>query len=276
MKIKTISIVGLGLMGGSLAAACRKRFPKAKIVGISRDALALRLALKKRWIHKAASDLKTGVQDADLVILCTPVDTLSSLLIKVDRFAKKKTVVTDVGSVKGPIVDWAKRRKFKNISFIGAHPLVGSHDRGMQAAKPDLYDRGFTFVIKGSGAAFREANAFWKKISPRVILVSAKTHDQIASEISHLPHLMAFCLSLTPSPQALSFAGTGFADTTRVAKGHPSVWVPIFQSNRKAVLQALRKFENQICQFKKSLNSRNENLARFLMAASKRRRQISL
>lgn len=281
MSIRALNIVGLGLMGGSLAGACRKAFPHLRITGISRDAKALKLALKRGWIHAAASTIEEADSSADLWVLCTPVDTLKKMITRIDAAAKQGALVTDVGSVKGDVQRWADARKFKSIRFVGAHPLAGSHERGMEAARADLYRKGLTFVIRGNqskrdSAAFSAVKQFWNKVTPKVFEVSAAEHDAITAEISHLPHLAAFCLSLTPGQKSLTFAGTGFLDTTRVAQGHPSVWGPIFLANRRAVTAALTGFEARLRDFKKALKKSPSALEKFIAQASRRRRQISL
>ncbi|MFA7002300.1 MAG: prephenate dehydrogenase/arogenate dehydrogenase family protein, partial [Candidatus Omnitrophota bacterium] len=126
---QTVAIIGLGLMGGSLAAAVRRKIPKVRVLGISRNRAALRDALRKGWVHEAARTLEAGIPRADFVVLCTPVDTLRASLAKIDRWAKKGTVVTDVGSVKGDVLRWTPKTGFRNIRFIGAHPMAGSHAR---------------------------------------------------------------------------------------------------------------------------------------------------
>lgn len=275
---KTIAIVGLGLMGGSLAARCRRQFPKARIIGISRNRRAIRLALKKKWIHQGTHQLKQGIQKADLIVLCTPVDTLLPLLQKIDSLAAQKVLVTDVGSTKHQILSVIQRKKWKKVSFVGAHPMVGSHARGMEAAQPHLYDAGFTFVIrdkKEESKSFKAIRLFWKKITPKVFEVSSKDHDKIVSEISHLPHVLAVCLMLAVPKKALSFAACGFRDMTRLAEGHPSIWLPILQSNRQSIAQALSQFIRQLESFKRSLSSaRDQNLHQILTHAMQKRRKL--
>ncbi len=279
MRFKTIAIIGLGLMGGSLAAACRRRFPNVRIIGITRDKKASREALKKRWIHESAKNLSSGVAQADLIVLCTPVDTFVKMLSSLDLCAPKGALVTDVGSVKGEVDRWVKARKFRNIQFVGAHPMTGSHERGITAARPDLYEHGFTFVVKPSlkvSPAFKEIFNFWKKISPRVVAVSAEEHDKIVSEISHLPHAAAVCLVNAVSDRSVQFAAGGFSDATRVAQGHPSVWIPIFRANKKSVLTALKKLEDELRAFRKVLSDeRFALLQKMLEKAAKKRSEIS-
>ncbi len=270
-KIKSITIVGLGLMGGSLAPACKRALPQSRITGVSRDRSALKLALKRKWLHETTSDLLQGVKTADLIVLCTPVDTLKALLLKIDSAAQPGALVTDVGSVKGDIQRWADKQKFKNIQFVGAHPLVGSHDRGIDAARPDLYRKGFTFITrtaKQKRENFLSVKNFWQKITPKVYEVTPEDHDRITAEISHLPHLAAFALTLTPQEKSLAFAGMGFLDTTRIAQGHSSVWAPIFLANRRAVMAVLPGFETRLRDFKKALKKSPAALEKFLQKAT--------
>lgn len=279
MKIKTIAIVGLGLMGASLAAACRKRFPKSRIVGISRDPLALRLALKKRWIHQGFRQLNEGAASADLMVLCTPVDTVKPLLQKLDRVVLSGTVVTDTGSVKADLLKWVQKRRFRRLQFVGAHPMVGSHERGVHAARENLYDRGFTFVTKTRKTPARAltiAKKFWRTVSPKVVMIAPERHDQIAAEISHLPHLTAVCLMHSAAKKSLPFAGAGFLDATRMAQGHVSIWLPIFQANQKYIRRVLSLFEKQCVAFRKALGSSPRKLQKILDQAGRKRKQISL
>lgn len=266
-------------MGASLAAVCRKRFPGARVIGISRNSKALSLSRRKKWVHVATADLREGIPPADLVILCTPLDTFPTLLEKIDQSAEPGTVVTDVGSVKGEIGKWVSKKRFKNIRFVGAHPMVGSHERGVTAARADLYNHGFTLVIRSKeteAGSYEKAKAFWQKISPRVFEMDSKTHDRITGEISHLPHAVAVCLMLSATKDSLGFAASGFADTTRIAQGHPSIWVPIFRANRPAVLSALKTFENRLRTFKKALRGKGSELESILNRAARKRGQISL
>lgn len=275
---RTIAIVGLGFMGSSLAAACRQKFPQSRIVGISRSLSARKIALRKKWVHRAAQDLKQGVTETDFVVICTPVDTLKKMLVAIDRYARSGTIVTDVGSVKGEIVRWAAKKKFRRIQFVGAHPMAGSHAQGIGAACENLYENSFTFVIRAPGVSRQTlawVKSFWRRLSGRVIETTAEKHDLIVSQISHLPHALAVCLMLCVSPESLRFAAQGFRDTTRIAQGHPSVWGPIFSANRKKIYASLTRFEKVIQQFKKALKGKQDALLlRMLHKAARIRREI--
>lgn len=279
MKLRSIAIVGLGLMGASLAAACRKKFPQAKIVGISRNPKVIREARRKNWIHEGVLSIEDCLTAPDLVILCTPVDTFPRFFEAINQ-KRWNTVVTDVGSVKGEIERSVQRKRFKSLSFVGAHPMVGSHEWGIGAAKPDLFKQGYTFLVRSKfqdKKSFQKVRSFWKSLCPRVVEVTADRHDQIVASISHLPHAAACALVNAVPASALSFAASGFRDTTRIAQAHPSIWVPIFLANAKAVQKSLKNFEAKLKKFRSALARKDQSLlSRLLEEARRKRGEISL
>ncbi len=275
---KKIAIIGLGLMGGSLAAACRKKFPKARIIGISRSREALALAKKKNWVHEATRDVLLGAHSADLVVLCTPVDTFLPYLKAIDKVCSKGALVMDVGSVKVSVLKEVSSRHWKNLSFVGCHPMVGSHKRGIQAVDPGLYEDGLVILTrdqKTCASSYRRAKKFWSSFSSKIIELTPETHDKLVGEVSHLPHAIAACLVHTVSMSSLRVASTGFRDATRIAASASSVWQPIFSSNRKVMLSVLSRFESKLRTFKKLLRSRDTKaLGRYLDQAREKRQSI--
>jgi len=275
---RKIAVIGLGLMGGSLAAACRKKFPRAKVVGISRSRAALTLAVKNRWVHEATQDVKLGAYDADLVVLCTPVDTFLPYLHAIDKVCSKNALVMDVGSVKESVLKEVSSRKWKNLSFVGCHPMVGSHRRGIAAVNPLLYEKGLVLLTrnsKTSACSYDRAKKFWRRFSSRIVELAPGVHDKLVGEVSHLPHAIAACLMHTVSAPALKVASTGFRDTTRIAAAASSIWQPIFSSNRKVMLNVLTRFERELGTFKKLLQARDaKKLARFLDLAQAIRERL--
>jgi len=277
--VKRIVIVGLGFIGGSLAGACQKAFPRAEIVGVSRTAASLQKARRQGWIDKGYPNLAQAFEAKGarplLVILCTPVDTLRDLLLQLDQVAWPGTVVTDTGSVKGFLVRWAESRTWRRIHFVGAHPMAGSHERGIDHAAPHLFDHALTFITpgrRGPQSTLRLTTNFWKKLSGRVVLVSPEEHDRFAAQVSHLPHLLAALLVVSTPPKALGFAASGFLDATRIAKGEPSLWVPIFLENRKELHPWLENFSEDFERVKRIIRKGDrERLKRILTQAQRRR-----
>jgi prephenate dehydrogenase len=265
-------------MGGSLAAACRRKFPKARIVGISRSREALALARKKKWVHEATRDVACGARGADLVVLCTPVDVFLPYLKAIDKVCAKGALVMDVGSVKASVLREVNTRKWKNLSFVGCHPMVGSHRRGIQAVDPKLYQNGLVLLTrdrKTCPCGYKMAKKFWSKLSSKIVELTPETHDKLVCEVSHLPHAIAACLMHTVSAPALKVASTGFRDTTRIAAAASSIWQPIFTSNRKVMLNVLDRFVRELRSFKGLLRARDpKKLARFLDQAQRKRQSI--
>ncbi len=278
---RRIVLVGLGLIGGSLAAASRKKFPRAKIIGVTRNRSALSQAKKKKWIHEGFQHLDQAFRKQDkiptLIILCTPVDTLKDFLKRIDRLAPSGTVVTDTGSVKGFLVRWAERQRWQHIQFVGAHPMAGSHERGINAARSDLFKGSLTLITPGrknSSQPLHLVNNFWKKVSGRVVIVSPEEHDSLTAEMSHLPHLLAALLVDGISSKALNFAASGFLDTTRVAQGDPALWVPIFLENRRELSRAVFDFESKLRQIKKILMKGDIRRLRKILGRAQKRRLV--
>lgn len=277
-KPEKILIVGLGLMGASLAAALRRRNPRTKIAAVSRNRSALALALKKRWIDESSPDLAKVIHGVDFAVLCTPVDVEAAQLARIDRAAQRSLVVTDVGSVKGALSSQLSRRKFRHLTFVPAHPMVGSHEQGAQAARENLYAGGLVFIIKSAkqnARAFKLVQAFWTSLGMKPVVLSAARHDAIVADISHLPHAAAACLVSAVESRHLPFAASGFRDTTRVAAAHPSVWEPIFLANARQVDLALGRFEKHIKTLRVLIRSKDsKGLRRKLLFSSRRRQEI--
>lgn len=278
MRKQTFAIVGLGLLGGSLAGALRKKFPSARVIGISRSASKLRDARRKKLITGGVHDLKEGVQSADFIFVCTPVDTIPKFISTIDQYAKPGATVTDVGSTKESLIRWVEKRKFRNIQFVGSHPMAGSHLTGLSHANSNLYRDSFTFVTthrKVNQKALRSVISFWKKLCKKVVVISADQHDRIVAEISHLPHLLAALLVGSVSSKSLAFASSGFRDTTRVAQSDPRLWVPILLQNRKNMLRGLQQFSKLLNQVKSELShSDMKRLSDFLASSARKRSQL--
>ena len=192
------------------------------------------------------------------------------------------------GRVKGFLVHWAEKRKWRRIHFVGAHPMAGSHEQGIRNANPDLFKGSTTFVTpantkrgqspkKGTAPFLHAVLKFWKQISSRVVVLSAEEHDRITAEISHLPHFLASVLVTSVSEKALPFASTGFLDTTRVAQGAGELWVPILLGNQREIFRALAGFETRLAEFKKILARKDgRRLLQLLKRAGVRRKRIKL
>lgn len=278
-KKKNYVIIGLGLIGGSLAAAISHYIRGARIIAVSRDPKKISFAKKKKWIHEGTSNLESAVRFADYIFVCAPVDTIPNLISAIDRHAKVGAIVTDVGSTKSEIINSIKRKKLKRIQFVGSHPLAGSHLTGVQHATPNLFDGAFVFVAPSQGTSQQAVHAIasvWKQLKTQVIVISPEAHDQIVSQISHLPHAAAALLMQTVSPKALHFAASGFLDTTRVAQGDPNLWTPIFLTNKINLVKDLKQLSKSLMNLIRLIGQGNpKKLSRFLKTASIKRSKLA-
>jgi len=251
--IRELAIVGVGLLGGSVAKAARAGRLARRLVGIGRDAGRLRPALEDGTLNAITTDLAEGVRTADFVLLAAPVLAIEGLLAEVGRTAPAGAVVTDVGSTKRNIVRTAERLfAGRPPAFVGSHPLAGSEQSGYGVARADLF-QGATVVVTPTEAtelaALKRTSEFWEALGARVTSLDPETHDRTVAAISHLPHLVA-CAPVDGAcrvePAALELAARGFRDTTRIAAGDPDMWTEIFLANRDALSASVAAFREAL------------------------------
>lgn len=254
MKIKfgRIAIIGVGLIGGSLGLALKKKRLATSIIGVSRHKKSIRLAEASGTIDTGSCDLRI-IKDANLVIFACPVKTILALAPKVVRLIRKDCLVSDVGSTKSRIV-----RELEKIfpNYIGSHPLAGSQKHGVAYARGDLFLNSLVLVTPTrhtNQAAYARIKAFWQAMGAKVIDLSPERHDIILSLISHLPHAAAFSLINSVPRQYLRFASTGLKDTSRIAESSPELWSDIFLSNQKNMLKAISIFEQKLSGIKSAI-----------------------
>jgi prephenate dehydrogenase len=251
--IRELAIVGVGLLGGSVAKAARAGRLARRLVGIGRDAGRLRPALEDGTLDAVTTDLAEGVCGADYVLLAAPVLAIEGLLEQVGRAAPAGAVVTDVGSTKRNIVRAAERLfAGRSLAFVGSHPLAGSEQSGYKVARVDLF-QGATVVVTPTEttelAALKRTTEFWEALGARVTSLDPETHDRTVAAISHLPHLVACALvdgARRVEPAALELAARGFRDTTRIAAGDPDMWTEIFLANRDALSASVAAFREAL------------------------------
>ena len=273
-----ITIVGLGLIGGSLGMAIRRRRLAKTVVGLSRKPSTLRAARRRGAIDVGTTDARRAVEHADLVVLATPVDAIVPFAKRLARWMKPGSVLSDVGSVKGPIVRSLERAMPRGIAFIGAHPLAGSEQRGIGAARTSLFEGSVCIVTatpRTDRRALSRVSALWKSLVRRVVIMAPTRHDRLLAAASHLPHLLAFCLVNATDADARALAPRSFLDATRVAQSDPGLWDDIFLSNRAALLAAMGRFDRLWRLLRKQLARRERAaLRRFLASARAKRYAI--
>jgi len=247
--IRRLAIVGLGLLGGSVAKAARAESLAREIVGIGRNPASLTPALGEGAVDSVTTDLREGLSGADMVVLATPVATLERQMPAVWEAAPPQALITDVGSTKAAIVRVAESLSAgRPLDFVGSHPMAGSNLSGFAVSRADLF-RGATIILTPTDRTARDAvkrvTEFWEAAGGRVVTMDPATHDRAVAAVSHLPHLVADALVdavVRMDPQFLDVAARGFKDTTRIAASSPVVWREIFEENREALAEAVAAF----------------------------------
>jgi prephenate dehydrogenase len=248
----TVAIVGVGLIGGSIGLALRERKLAHNIVGVGRRQANLDVARQVGAIDHGVTSLATGVSQAQLIVICTPVDTIAEKVIQAAAACPAASLITDAGSTKETIVsaaDAGLAGRRSGPRFVGSHPLAGDHRTGAAHARGDLFD-GRTVVVTPTQltrpAAVTEVSGFWQSLGAEVHTMTPAEHDAALAATSHLPHLVATALAAATPRELLPLAASGWRDTTRVAGGDPKLWQPIFAANRQHVLEALEKLNNAL------------------------------
>lgn len=275
-RVERLAIVGMGLLGGSVALAARARGVATEIVGCgrSRESVA---AARASGALDAVLALGEAVRGADLVVLATPVSAMDAVLRRAAPDLAAGTVVTDVGSVKAALTDTLPGLLPEGVHFVGAHPMAGSHERGMGHARADLFEGAVCIVTptpSGDAAAVARAEAFWQALGCRVLRRSPEEHDAAVGWVSHVPHALAFAFAaaLEEAPAGVTaLAGPGFRDFTRIARSDAELWSEILTANRKGLAAPLQAFSGRLAALAGALESGDADaVARFLAAARDR------
>lgn len=281
MRWKKVTLVGVGLLGGSLGLALRKRHLADSVVGFVRRAASVNECERSGVVDWATRDLGLAVEGAQLIVLCTPLGQMRALA---ERFLPKLSrgaIVTDVGSVKGEVVHGMEGLlRTSGAHFIGSHPMAGAEKTGVSAARSDLFNGAICVVTPTPASdrkALRRVEQLWRGVGARVIRLKPGMHDRLVSRSSHLPHVVAAGLSnfvLGPGqPRAQSaLCANGFRDTTRIASGSPEMWRDIALANRGNLLEAIDRFVSGLEDFQSALRQGdNKSISRFFERAKRRR-----
>lgn len=276
-----VTVVGLGLMGGSLAAALTARQVCRRVVGVTRREETVRQALAMGIIHEGTCRLAEGVRDADVVVLATPVRTIIRLIGQVGPLLPLGCLLTDLGSTKQAVVQ-AMQELPPHVQPVGGHPMCGKETAGLSAADPSLYESA-TYVLtplaRTGDDVLALARELARAIGARPLLLDAPHHDRLVAAISHLPHLLAVGLVATvedlTDDAAWKVAASGFRDTTRLAASDETMMLDILLTNRAAVRQMLALFQDHLVGLSRLLEEGDEAGLRAAMnAAVKRRRGL--
>ena len=267
VHFRQVAIVGVGLIGGSLGLVLKREHLADSVVGIGRRIENLQAAVKLGAIDRYVSDPNEGIQDADLVVLATPVESYERHLKHWGTSLKSGAIVTDVGSVKGTLVEEVERLLPEGARFVGAHPIAGKEKSGVSAGSADLF-RGARCILtptqRTDSEALQMIRELWEAAGSIVISMDPFLHDRVLGAVSHLPHVLAFSLinalaeireRTIPELDLLGYSGGGLRDTTRIAASSPEMWRDIFIRNRDNLLVMVEVYERQLQQLKQLIRA---------------------
>lgn len=257
--IDKLAVVGVGLIGGSLALALKGAGAVGNVIGIGRGLPNLETALKLGVIDSFTQDLAEGVADADVVFLATPVQSLGTVAEQIMPHLKPGAIITDGGSVKQAVIDVIEPHLRDDVHFVPGHPIAGTEKSGAEAAFATLYrDRRciLTPTEKTSEEALEHIRQMWQLVGSQVVVMDVDKHDRVLAAISHLPHMVAYALVNAVGAydrydeNILEYSAGGFRDFTRIASSDPTMWRDIAQSNREALLEMMEQFETFFAELK--------------------------
>lgn len=281
MQFSKITLIGVGLLGGSLGLAIKRHRIAPRVEGFVRRKQTIAECKKIKAVDHATLDLQSAVADADLIVLCTPLAQMRSIVKEMLPALKRGAIVTDVGSVKASVVKDLETLLAKaGAHFIGSHPMAGAEKTGVSAARADLFECALCVVTptaKSNRAALAKVERFWKAVGGRLLRLSPQQHDALVSRASHLPHVVAATLAaqvLDPRhhKSQAALCANGFRDTTRIASGSPEMWRDIALTNGKNISDALRGFIRELQRVQTVLqNGDGKKIQAFFEAAKTRR-----
>ncbi len=256
-----VSIIGVGLIGGSIGLSLQKRGLASAVVGYGRRAESLHIAEKMGAIQQGFTSLEEACRDADFVVACAPVDWIPEHLREASKHCAKNALLTDVGSTKCEIVQ-SLRDLPGDVRFVAAHPLAGSEKSGPQHAEETLFENRTVVITPTESTdttAIEEVMEFWTALGSNVLQRTPQDHDRALAATSHLPHVIASVLAAATNLDDLPLTATGWKDTTRIASGEVELWRQILTDNRENVATALRHFESYLARFRSALENEVED-----------------
>jgi prephenate dehydrogenase len=279
--IERLTIIGVGLIGGSLARVLREKGEVGEIIGVGRTEANLRRAVELGVIDRYTHDPVAGVEGADLVFLAIPVCSIAAMTARIAPALKRGCVVTDGGSVKGEIVAACERLMPEGTFFIGGHPIAGTEKSGVDASFLTLY-QGRRCIITPTPdtdqTALDKVVRMWEIAGSEVVLMDVAKHDRVLAAISHLPHMVAYALVNAVGDydrfdeSILKYSAGGFKDFTRIASSEPAMWRDIAMMNRESVLELMDFFSGYLAELRDLVEKRDARGLEDFFARSKEKR----
>ena len=260
--IDKLAVIGVGLIGGSLALALKEAGAVGHVVGIGRGLPNLETALRLGVVDSYTQDIAAGVAEADVVFLATPVQALGALAKQAMPHLKPGAILTDGGSVKQAVIDAIEPHLRDDVHFVPGHPIAGTENSGAEAAFATLYcDRRciLTPTTNTDAAALDLMQSMWQLVGSQVVIMDVEKHDRVLAAISHLPHMVAYEMVNAVgsydryNENILEYSAGGFRDFTRIASSDPTMWRDIALTNREALVEMMEQFEAFIAELKEDV-----------------------
>lgn len=283
--IERLAVIGVGLIGGSLARVLREKGAVGEIIGIGRGEDNLRKAVELGVVDRYATDVRAGVEGADMVFLATPVRTIVALVAEIAPYLAPGCIVTDGGSVKEEIVVQCERLMPPATFFVGGHPIAGTEHSGVEASFSSLYQGRRCIITPSAGTdekALEKVVRMWQLAGSEVVLMDAAKHDRILAAISHLPHMVAYALVNAVGgydrfdESILTYSAGGFRDFTRIASSDPVMWRDIALMNRDSLLEMMEFFGDYLSRLRELIDRGDGSALEEFFARSKEQRDAIL
>lgn len=258
-----VALIGLGLIAGSLSLAFRKHGLAGEVAGYAKSAASRQTAVDINLCDRICDTLAETVKDADLVILCVPVGAMAAVTAEIAPHLKSGAVLTDVGSVKGAIIDAVCPHLPKDVTFVPAHPLAGTEKSGPTSGFAELFDNRWFLMTPLAGtdpAAVAKLKSLWEGVGSNVAEMDPEHHDLVLSVTSHVPHLIAYTmvgvaddLQRVTDSEVVDYSAAGFRDFTRIAASDPTMWRDVFLNNKDATLEILGRFTEELFDLQRAI-----------------------
>ncbi|MCG8529026.1 MAG: prephenate dehydrogenase/arogenate dehydrogenase family protein, partial [Opitutales bacterium] len=281
LKIKNLDnvcILGLGLVGGSLALALESAEIEVIRTGWSRSESTRDFACENAVVDKVYDTPEEAVREAGVVVLAGPISCFAGQFKQIADFLPKGCIVTDVGSTKRQVAKWAKKYLPDHVDFVGSHPMAGSEQQGIEFARGDLFNGGFCFVTpteESKASSVTVMKQIWQALNMKVIEMTSQEHDQTVAMISHLPHIIAASLVNISDLKQIVYCGKGFLDTTRIASGPENVWRDILMTNSSNTARSIDKLIKDLTRYRDMLKAKDADaIESKLLDARQRRNEL--
>ena len=267
---KKITIIGLGLIGGSIGLALKRAGSTAQLIGAARSQKTLDVALERNLVERVEIDIVKSVEDADLVILATPLSSFKKIIFEVSHNLKPGCIVTDTGSSKLKVIEELSNVIPMGVSFIPGHPIAGTELSGPEAGFAELFDDRWCVLTPTEDTnkdALNSIRLLWEEMGSKVEIMNPEHHDRVLAITSHIPHLIAYNivgtandLANVTNKEVVKYSAGGFRDFTRIAASDPKMWRDIFLYNDEAVLEMLSFFSKDLMKLKKAIEEKDSDL----------------